>query len=102
MDNETFETLWKYCTENNRLCLNLNKWNDLFKMLKNTEKLSGHGGLREPADPEIMYYNWDSIMPIEKQFQFKKYLEWASDNNQIEEIGKYLRFLPENDWTHFG
>jgi hypothetical protein len=41
-------------------------------------------------------------MPIEKQFQFKKYLEWALDNNQIGEVGNYLRSLSENDWTHFG
>jgi hypothetical protein len=33
-NNETFETLWEYCTANNRLCPNPQKWNDLYKMLK--------------------------------------------------------------------
>ncbi|TSC95891.1 MAG: hypothetical protein Athens101426_547 [Parcubacteria group bacterium Athens1014_26] len=100
--NETFETLWKYCISNNRLCPKLEKWNNLYDSLKNREKLSGHGGPREPADPYILYYNWDQIIPIEKQFQFERYIQWASDNNQLEEAGEYLRSLPEDDWIHFG
>jgi len=103
MENkETFNTLWKYCTANNRLCPVLNKWSIVYDTLVNTEKLSGHGGPREPAHPEIINHNWYDIMPIEKEFQFKKYIEWASDNNQIEEIGIYLRSLPEEDWAHYG
>lgn len=98
---ETFETLWKYCTSNNRLCLKLKKWYDLWAILKNTRNLC-HGGIREPAHPENIYYNWDSIMPIEKQFQFKRYIQWSSDNNQIEEVGKYVRSLSESDWAHYG
>ena len=44
----------------------------LFKMLKNTDKLSGHGSEREPVEPYIIYQNWEHIMPIELQFQFLK------------------------------
>lgn len=71
-------------------------------MLKNTDNLHGHGGDREPADPYIIYNNWEHIMPIELQFQFERYLEWASDNAQLDEIGKYLRSLTEVDWVHYG
>jgi len=99
---ESFTSLWQFCTSNNRLCPQYRVWQEVFKMLKNTEKLSGHGGEREPAEPYIIYQNWDHIMPIELQFQFQRYLEWAADQNQIDEVGKYLKTLSENDWVHFG
>ncbi|MCK9197993.1 MAG: hypothetical protein WC123_04320 [Bacilli bacterium] len=99
---ETFKTLWEYCVSRNRLCLKLKHWNQLFKLLKNTEKLNGHGDNDEPADPVIIDYNWYNIIPIEKQFQFKSYIKWAEKNDQLEEIGEYLRFLSEEDWEHFG
>ncbi len=102
MEKETFETLWEYCTSNNRLCLGLSKWHDFYPLLKNTKDLSGHGGHREPADVEVICHNWGHVMPIELQFQFKACIEWASDNNQIEEVGKYLRSLLETDWAHYG
>ena len=99
---ETFDDLWKYCTSHNRLCPKNNIWQEVFELLKNTQELSGHGGVREPADPYIIYNNWGNIMPIELQFQFNRYLEWAQDNDQLNEVGKYLRSLPESDWVHFG
>ena len=99
---ETFEALWKYCTSNNRLCPQYKIWQEVFKMLKNTDKLSGHGSEREPAEPYIIYQNWEHIMPIELQFQFQRYVEWALDHNQIEEVGKFLQKLPEADWVHYG
>ena len=99
---ETFEKLWEYCTANNRLCPQYKIWQEVFKLLKNTKELSGHGGEREPVEPYIIYHNWEHIMPIELQLQFKRYIEWAADNNQIEEVGKYLRSLSEKDWVHIG
>ena len=99
---ETFESLWKYCTSNNRLCPQYKIWQEVFKLLKDTKKLSGHGGDREPTEHYIIYHNWEHIMPIELQFQFKSYLEWVLDHNQLDEIGKFLRTLPEEDWAHYG
>ena len=39
---------------------------------------------------------------IEETEDPEKAIQWASDNNQTEEVGKYLRSLLENDWVHFG
>lgn len=97
--NETFETLWGYCIDNKRLCPNPQKWNELFGMLKNRRQKPS-GGF-EPCAPLILNA-WEMTMPIEKQLRFKEHIQWASDNNQLEEIGKYLRQLTETDWTHFG
>jgi len=88
---ETFETLWNYCTSNNRLCLKLKNWYDLFKLLGNTDNLSGHGENGEPADPVIIDHNWYEIIPLEKQLQFKSYIEWAEKNNQLEVVGEIYK-----------
>lgn len=99
---ETFKSLWEYSTSDNRLFPQYKIWQEVFKILKNVNKLSGHGGEREPADPYIIYQNWEHVMPIELQFQFQRYIEWASDNHQLDEIGKYLRSLGEEEWIHYG
>lgn len=97
--NETFETLWGYCTSNNRLCPMPMRWNDLFGMLKNT-KQNPDGGWT-PSLPLILAA-WHDTMPIEKQLRFKEHIQWSFDNNQIEEVGKYLRSWSEDEWFHFG
>ena len=99
---ETFDPLWVFCISNNRLCPKYEVWQKVHALLKGTKDLSGHGGNREPADPYIIYQNWEHIMPIELQFQFKSYIEWAEDHDQLDEIGKYLHSLKEEDWAHFG
>jgi len=100
MENkETFDTLWKYCTDNNRLCPMPMKWNDFFGMLKNTKQNSDGGWT--PSLPLILAA-WEHTAPLQKHLVFKEHIQWAYDNNQIEEIGIYLRSLPEEDWAHFG
>ncbi len=96
--NETFDTLWKYCTSNNRLCPIPMKWNELFGMLKNKRQIDGES---KPSLPLILS-GWEHTVPVQKYLVFKEHIRWASDNNQIEEIGKYLRSLSESDWAHYG
>jgi hypothetical protein len=94
---ETFDSLWKYCTTNNRIILK--DWNKLFGMLKN--KKQNPNGSWTPALPLILAA-WHNTTPIEKQLRFKEHIQWAADNNQIDEIGEYLRGLKEEDWFHNG
>lgn len=94
---ETFETLWEYCTANKRVIPK--DWNKLYEMLKNKKRKQSGGW--EPSLPLILAA-WHTTMPIEKQLRFKEHIQWAFDNQQIEEIGNYLRSLSEEDWYHFG
>lgn len=94
---ETFETLWKYCTENKRIIPK--DWSLIYNKLKN-KKQKPSGGW-EPPLPLILAA-WYVTMPIEKQLRFKEHIQWAFNNNQIEEIGRYLRRLKEDEWYHFG
>ena len=68
-------------------------------MLKDT-KQNPNGGWT-PSLPLILFA-WDTTIPMEKQLRFKDHIQWASDNNQIDGIGKYLRSLSEADLAHFG
>lgn len=93
---ETFETLWSYCCENKRAIPR--DWNKLYEMLKDRRRKPSGGW--EPSLPLILAA-WDITMPIEKHLRFKEHIQWACQHWQSEEIGKYLRDLPEEDWYHF-
>jgi hypothetical protein len=41
-------------------------------------------------------------MPIEKQLRFREHIQWASDQKQLDEVGAFLRALPDEKWAHFG
>jgi hypothetical protein len=96
---ETLESLWKYCTANNRLVPMPPEWNKLYGMLKNTRQKPSGGW--EPPLPLILAA-WHHSMPIEKQLRFKEHLDWAEREGQLEEVSQFLRSLPENQWCHFG
>jgi hypothetical protein len=98
-NTETFDSLWTYCEENNRLVLAPPEWADLHGMLANRQqKLSGGW---EPSAPLILAA-WHCTMPIEKHLRFKEHIQWAADHNQLEEVGAFLRSLTEDRWVHFG
>lgn len=96
--NETFDSVWKYCTASNRLCPIPLKWNELFNMLNN--KKQNPDGSWKPSLPLVLS-GWEHTIPLQKFIVFKEHIQWASDNNQINEVGKYLRSLSEKDWVHY-
>lgn len=94
---ETVESLWNYCTANKRVVPR--DWNSLYNMLANKRQKPSGGW--EPSLPLILAA-WHETMPIEKQMRFREHVEWAGDQGQLEQVGKYLRSLNEGDWYHFG
>lgn len=94
---ETFESLWEYCQQSNRAIPK--DWNKFYEMLKNKSQKPSGGW--EPALPLILAA-CDVTIPIEKHLRFREHIEWAEKQNQIDEIGKYLRSLFEDQWFHFG
>jgi hypothetical protein len=94
---ETFETLWIYCTANNRAIPK--DWNKLWHLLLN-KKQKPSGGW-EPPLPLILAA-WFETSPLEKHLRFREHILWAEKNNQLAEIGTYLKSLSESDWYHFG
>jgi hypothetical protein len=99
MPSETFDSLWAYCTANSRLVPMPPQWNELYKMLRNTRQKPSGGW--EPPLPLILA-SWHHSMPIDKQLRLKEHIQWADKEGQIDEIGTFLRALPEDQWCHFG
>ena len=96
---ESLQTLWEYCTSNNRLVPMPPEWSQLHGMLKD-QRRNPEGGWIPPA-PLILAAWWDSS-PFEKQSRFKEHLEWSSEQGQLEEVGAFLRSLSETQWCHLG
>ena len=96
---ESLQSLFEYCNANNRLVPMPPEWSQLHSMLKD-QRRNPEGGWVPPAP--LILAAWHSTMPIEKQLRFKEHLEWASAKGQLEEVGAFLRSLPENQWCHFG
>ena len=92
---ETFDTLWAYCSANNRAIPR--DWMGLYKMLADKKQTP----LAEPAVPLILAA-WYVTPPFFKQLRFREHIQWAADHDQLDEIGAYLRALPEEGWYHFG
>ena len=99
MEIETFDSLWTYCTANKRLMPMPPAWTELYGILANTRQKPSGGW--EPSLPLILAA-WDCTMPIEKQLRFREHIQWAYDQNQLDEVGTFLRALPEEKWAHFG
>jgi hypothetical protein len=97
--DETFESLWAYCSTNNRLVPLPPQWMNLFKLLKQTRQ-NDTGGWTPPLP--LILAAWHHSIPIAKQLRFKEHLEWAEKKGQINEIGIFLRSLKENEWCHYG
>jgi hypothetical protein len=98
-DRDTFDSLWGLCTANNRLVPMPPQWSDLFRLLKNTRQKPS-GGWEPPL--QLILVAWHHSMPIEKQLRFKEHFQWAAAQDQLNEIGDFLRLLPETQWCHFG
>ncbi|MCE9519239.1 MAG: hypothetical protein K8R87_06785 [Verrucomicrobia bacterium] len=96
---ENLESLQTYCSENNRLVPMPSQWNDFYKMLKNRQQKPSGGW--EPPLPLILAA-WHHAMPLEKQLRFHEHLQWAQDQGQLEQVGRFLRTLPEQEWCHWG
>lgn len=96
---ESIESLKQYCSDNNRAVPIPDEWNRLFQMLKNTRQKPTGGW--EPGLPLILHAWWDST-PAMKVSRFSEHLEWANQQEQIDEVGQFIRSLKEEQWAHYG
>lgn len=69
----------------------------MYKMLKNKHS-SPESGFNPPL-PLILAAWWDAPI-IAKIDRFRTHLEWAEQQGQLDEIGRFLRSLPEDEWFY--
>ena len=89
--DETFESLWKYCTDNNRVCPLPDKWNELFNTLRDNGQV----------DLPLILNGWEMSSPIEKQLRFEQHIRWAAEKEQLLEVSSLVREIEEKDWLYF-
>lgn len=83
-----------YCKDSNRICPIPQRWNELFKLLRDKKP-------KEPSAPLILAAWWETSA-IDKQIRFFQHLEWADKKGQLDEISAFIYSLAENEWHHLG
>jgi hypothetical protein len=94
--SETLHSLIAYCRENHRVCPLPPHWNRLFEMLPN-RKRTALGW--EPPLPLILEA-WDNTPAPLKTLRVVEHLEWAAAHGALDDVGRFLRGLPEDAWLH--
>jgi len=89
---ETFETLWQYCTPNNK-SVPL-EWHKLHKLL-----LAKSDGSKSMT-PYILA-DWGVENLTQKQYRFKEHIQWSVETEQIVENVRYLIGLSDIQWYYF-
>lgn len=88
--------LKEYCKINNRVCPQPQLWNELWNNLKNKKQIAGKW---QPSLPLILAAWWDTPILL-KQLRLMEHLEWADNNEQLQEIANFLTNLCEDQWYH--
>ncbi|MEI8133590.1 MAG: hypothetical protein WCH46_00765 [bacterium] len=53
----------------------------------------------EPSAPLILG-GWHYSTNLDKMVRLADHIEWANNHGNLDEISKFLRALPENNWHH--
>lgn len=94
--NEQLQSLLGYCSENQRVCPQPKKWNELWELLPNRGR---NGNQWEPALPLILAAWYDTPTML-KMLRLREHIEWANSHEALDLIDKFLRDLAETDWYH--
>ena len=95
---EAAHSLIQFCREKDRVCPQPLRWNELWQMLPNRQRV-GNGW--EPSLPLILAAWWDAS-DLAKMLRLAEHIEWADKHGKLEVVSRFLRSLPESDWHHLG
>ena len=98
MSQLMLDELISYCSLNERVCPQPQKWNRLWKMLPDKQQI---GARWEPALP-LTLGAWYDTPALLKMARFREHIEWAHSHDVLEEIDQFLRSLTEDEWHHIG
>ena len=90
--------LLTYCAENGRVCPLPQQWHRLWDMLP--DKIQRGVGW-EPSLPLILAASWEASDQA-KQERLELHLRWAAEHDALDQVGEFLRSLPESEWHHHG
>jgi hypothetical protein len=87
-----------YCRENNRVCPQPDRWNELWKMLPGRKQIGA--GWQPP--PPLILAAWYDTPAMSKMLRLAEHIQWATEHDALPQIAAFLRNLKEEDWHHLG
>lgn len=90
------EDLLHYARANSRVCPLPNRWNELWEMLPGRKRV---GSGWSPPAPLILGAWWHTSV-VEKMVRLSDHLRYAEACGVMEDVDRFLRSLPENEWAH--
>jgi hypothetical protein len=90
------EDLLEFVRQNNRVCPQPQRWNELWEMLPERRRV-GQGW--EPALPLILAAWWDTPILL-KILRLREHIEYAGQHGVLGQVDAFLRSLPEMEWAH--
>jgi hypothetical protein len=86
--------LLKYAQDEGRICPQPQRWNELWEMLPEKERV-GIGW--RPSLPLILGAWWHTS-DIEKTLRLQEHIEYAASKGVLDRVERFLRNLPTDGW----
>lgn len=99
-DPETVDSLWAYCTANDRFAPV--EWEALFNKLVSKHDGTASNAMSHPVLPWRLMNVVGTETKKQIQLNLREHIEWARDHGQLDELGRSLRSLNEREWIHLG
>jgi hypothetical protein len=96
--DDSLAGLAAYVRENGRVCPMPMRWHELWEMLPGRRRV---GGSWEPPVPLILG-GWRTSASGEKMHRLDEHLRYAAEQGCLEQVDRFLRSLPEDEWHHLG
>ena len=97
MDNVLLkDKLIQFIQENKSVCPKPQKWNEFWNLLPNKRR-NGIGWI--PPLPLILAAWWETN-DFEKRERLISHINYANEENVLDEISNYLRILSDDDWIY--
>lgn len=93
---ETPQSLIVFCREQKRVCPMPQSWNTLFEMLPNRRRTALGWEPPLPLNLEA----WEHTPAPLKALRLAEHIEWAADHGALDDVSKFLRTLPPQEWLH--
>jgi hypothetical protein len=96
--NEKLEALLVYVQAEGRICPQPQRWNQLWKMLPNKQRV---GSQWKPPLPLILAA-WSHSTGLDKMLRLEEHIMYAAKNGVLDKVDHFLRGLSHHDWYTTG
>lgn len=94
----TTEQLLGYTKDDNRVCPKPQKWNELWNLLPDRERV----GLGWNPPLPLMLAAWHETTDLEKQERLATHIRFAAEKGVLARIEAFITSLSPDDWVYKG